>query len=99
MIYCDLSLGSVNLWSGIPCLNAVSIGVKSYLPFTGYLMFVDSQGNENPDYTGIGDGGRFQLLYFTTVDDIVRVPLKAIPAQQFDIDLGNQSVTITLYQK
>ena len=34
---------------------------EAYLGFTGDLFFVDTQGNDNPDYTGLD--GRFLFLW------------------------------------
>jgi hypothetical protein len=101
-IYCDLLIDGVGIWYGVPCLNLVAIGnhPNTYLDFTGILMFQDSQGEEDPVYTGMGPGGRFALLYidpnFLTV---IQVPTQAVPAQQFDIVLSGQNCTIALYTK
>ena len=99
MIYCDLLIDGVGIWYGIPCLNLVPIGSLSYLNFIGYLFFNDSKGSSDPDYTGFGDVDRFQLLFSLDGIDWDQLPLKAIPSQQFDIDLGSQSCTVSVYQK
>jgi len=99
MIYCDLAIDGTTLWIGVPCLNCVLIDPAAYLGFLGHLAFDDSQGSVDPDYTGIGPGGRYQLLYYLAGSDPVQVPLQAVPAQQLDIMLGGQSCTLTLYQK
>ena len=99
MIYCDLSIDGVTLWTGVPCMDDVLIDSYPYLGFIGHLAFDDSQGTLDPVYTGIGPGGRFQLLYAEGGQDPVQVPLQAVPAQQFDITLGGQNCTISLYSK
>lgn len=43
------------------CRNLVSVVRQDYLPFSGELAFVDTQGASDPDYTGFGT--RFQLAY------------------------------------
>ena len=98
-LYCDLAINSVALWYGIPCLNSVPIGVNSYNGFKGLLFWVDTQGNDDPDYANIGPNGRFQLIYNDQNGNLNQVPTNAIPSQQFDAQLGNQNCTIALYEK
>jgi len=98
-LYCDLAIDGITLWTGVVCLNCVLIDSYRYLGFIGHLGFDDSQGSDDPDYTGLGPGGRFQLLYSQIGQDTVQVPLQAIPAQQLDVNLGGQNCTISLYQK
>jgi len=98
-LYCDLSIDGVTLWAGVPCLNTRQLASYPYLGFVGNLAFDDSQGNTDPLYTGIGPGGRYQLLYYQPGQPLVQVPLQAVPAQQLDISLGGQNCTISLYQK
>lgn len=43
------------------CLNDVKLVRYKYLGFTGDLFFHDTQGNDNPDYSGLGE--RFLLYY------------------------------------
>lgn len=38
----------------------------SYLGFIGDLCFIDTQGQSDPDYTGLGS--RFQLVYLEAAD-------------------------------
>jgi hypothetical protein len=99
MLYCDLAIDGTPLWTGVPCLNCVLIDSYLYLGFIGHLAFADSQGTLDPDYTGIGPGGRFWLLYSQAGQDPLQVPLQAIPSQQFDIALGGQNCTISIYQQ
>jgi hypothetical protein len=99
MLYCDLAIDGVTLWSSVPCLNCRLIDSYPYLGFIGHLAFDDSLGSNDPDYTGIGPGGRFALLYAQVGQDPLQIPLRSIPAQQFDISLGGQSCTISLYTR
>jgi hypothetical protein len=47
--------------SGILCVDRVRMLDSNYDGFIGGFMFIDSQGLENPDYTGIGS--RWNLFY------------------------------------
>ena len=100
-LYCDLAIDGKPLWSGVPCLDCVRIDSGRYLGFIGHLGFGDIQGTQNPDFTGIGPGGRFVLYYFPPEvgSAAVQVPLQAIPSQQFDITLGGQNCTISIYTR
>jgi hypothetical protein len=99
-LYCDLAINGTPLWQGVPCLNRVQIGSFPYLGFIGTLAFADMQGSADPLYPGLDlKTGRYILLYYQDGQDTVQIPLQAIPAQQFDITLGGQNCTISIYQK
>ena len=99
MLYCDLAIDGNLLWAGVPCLNCVKLDSYPHLGFVGHLAFDDAQGSQDPDYTGLGPGGRFRLLYAQQGQDALQVPLRAIPSQQIDIALGGQNCTISIYQR
>lgn len=65
-IYMDLSVNNVPLIQGVPCLYANKMVRYSYLGFSGDLVFLDTQGTADPDYTGLG--GRFKLFYMTEAE-------------------------------
>jgi len=97
-LYCDLLINGVPIWYGVPCLNNVFIDSFPYLGFMGHLVFNDYQGSTDPQYTGIGPGGRYVLLYYQSASvPVVQVPLLAVPSQQLDITLGGQYCTISIY--
>lgn len=99
-LFCDLAIDGRTLWSGVPCLNCVLIDTYPHLGFQGHLAFADTQGAEDPDYTGLGLGGRFALFYSPGPGQApVQVPLQAIPSQQLDIDLGGQNCTLSVYHR
>jgi len=99
-LYCDLSTDGKPLWYGVPCMNGVLIDSGRYLGFIGHLAFLDDQGTQDPDYTGIGPGGRFRLFYGQPGQDpIQQIPLQAIPSQQLDITLGGQNCTVSIYTR
>lgn len=57
---------------GVVCENRNRIVRSTYLGFSGDFVWNDTQGTDDPDYTGIGTDGRFQLLYLTP-DEIALV--------------------------
>lgn len=97
MLYCDLSISDVVIWTGVPCLTGVNIKSSSYLNFIGALIFVDTVGNLDPTYTELVD--RFILLYITDGQPNIQVPLQAIPAQQLNIILSSQNCVLSFYEK
>jgi len=60
-LYFDLTLNSNLIISSMICLNLVGLVRESYLGFTGQLFFFDTQGTDDPYYTGLGT--RFILVY------------------------------------
>ena len=100
MLFCDLDIDNVNIWSGALCLNRMQINGAPYLTFSGTLYFDDSQGSNDPDYTGLD--GRYALLWIPaggTTADAQQIPLQSAPNQQVSVALGNQNCTINLYTR
>jgi hypothetical protein len=68
-LYFDLSVqgltnplsGNIQLISAMLCLNGVGLVRQAYLGFIGQLAFIDTQGDSDPDYTGLGS--RYILTY------------------------------------
>ncbi len=60
-LFLDLYVSSAPIVQGAACLNAVFIVRDRYHGFIGDLVFGDSQGTNDPDYTGVGT--RFALLW------------------------------------
>jgi hypothetical protein len=60
-LYMDVYLSDTLLLGGIICQNLNRIVRSLYFGFLGDLMFLDNQGMDDPDYTGLG--GRFSLMY------------------------------------
>ncbi len=98
MLYCDLVLNGVQAWSGVPCLLGTPINSRAYLGFIGDLLFIDTQGTSDPDYTGLGT--RYFLVY-VPVDGSSNtvVPLTMEPAQQVSITLGLQDCLLSFYDR
>lgn len=65
-IYMDLSVNNVPLIQGVPCLYANKMVRYSYLGFSGDLVFLDTQGTSDPEYSNLG--GRYKLLYMTEAE-------------------------------
>jgi hypothetical protein len=61
-LYFDLSVAGTRVVAGMICRNLVNLVRSRYLTgFVGDLAFVDTQGSQDPDYTGLGS--RYQLVY------------------------------------
>ena len=68
-LFLTLYLGPTLVVASVLCENLVRIVRSLYLGFSGDLVFYDSQGSSNPDYTGIGGPtGRYQLVYLLPAD-------------------------------
>lgn len=58
----DLNSNGTNISLAVVALNAVPL-TWNYSGFLGNLLFIDTQGNSDPTYDGLGS--RFQLVYLT----------------------------------
>jgi hypothetical protein len=65
-LYVDLYLSNVIVIAGVIAQNINRVVRDAYLGFAGDLVFIDTQGDSDPDYTGLG--GRFVLAYLTPAD-------------------------------
>lgn len=65
-LYCDLSSNGVVILTGVPCLQANKIVRDLYLGFAGDLAFFDTQGTDDPVFSGIGS--RWFLFYLEVSD-------------------------------
>lgn len=66
-VYIDLNVGGTQVCYGGLCLTGYPLIKNTYHGFSGNLMFVDQEGNSNPDYTGFGNK---YFLYYITTDDL-----------------------------
>lgn len=73
-LFIDLLVNGSLVIGGVVCENANRIVRSAYLGFDGDLIFYDTQGSTDPDYTGLGS--RFQLAYLTA-DDLATLALVA----------------------
>lgn len=60
-VYLSLNANGVDIVTNSMCRDRVSIVRAKYLPFSGNLAFVDTQGHSDPDYSGFGT--RYKLAY------------------------------------
>lgn len=65
-LYCDLFVNNVMILGGIICQDRNRIVRDAYFGFVGDLGFIDTQGTQDPDYTGLGS--RYNLAYLETTD-------------------------------
>lgn len=65
-LFMDVLLNNVLLLAGVICQNLNPIIRSAYLGFVGDLVFIDNQGSDDPDYTGLG--ARFSLAYLEASD-------------------------------
>jgi len=61
----DLFVNDVLVIGGVLCLNQNLIVRDSYLGFVGDLAFIDTQGNDDPQISGIGS--RWLLTYWPLI--------------------------------
>lgn len=60
-VYMDLTVDDNILFQGKMCLNRVDLVDSVYFGFRGRLKFIDTQGNDDPYYTGFNE--RWFLVY------------------------------------
>jgi hypothetical protein len=60
-LYVDLYVGDTLVIGGVVARDGVRIVRDAYLGFVGDLAFADTQGNDDPTYTGLGS--RWVLAY------------------------------------
>jgi hypothetical protein len=65
-VYLDLYVNNQAVVTGQVCRDRVAIVRQTYLGFIGDLSFFDTQGVDDPEYTGFG--GRWQLIYLEASD-------------------------------
>ena len=65
-MFLDLAVTGVPIAYAVQCKNMVSLVPTAYLGFSGWMIFLDTQGSSDPIYTGLGS--RFVLLYLDAAD-------------------------------
>lgn len=65
-LFIDIYVNDALILGGVICQNLNRIVRDSYLGFVGDFLFLDNQGTNDPDYTGLG--GRYSLCYLETTD-------------------------------
>lgn len=62
-VFVDINADGTDIVVGVVARDAVPLMCRDYLGFIGNLLFVDTQGNSDPSYDGLG--ARFSLVYLT----------------------------------
>lgn len=65
-LYLDLSVSGQAIVSGAVCVDRALLVRAAYTGFVGDLMFLDTQGTDDPSSPGLGT--RFVLLYIEPGD-------------------------------
>ena len=65
-LYMDLLVDLVPMFTGVVCQDRNLIKRYASIPFSGDFAFVDTLGNDDPDYSGIGS--RYFLTYFPAAE-------------------------------
>ncbi len=65
-LFMDVSVGGSLIIGGVICQNLNRIVRDIYLGFSGDLMFLDNEGNDDPYYSGLGS--RWSLVYLFPSD-------------------------------
>lgn len=65
-IFIDVYLNDVLIVGGVICNNNTKIIRNAYLGVSGDFAFQDTQGSDDPQYTGLGS--RWLLIYYPTLE-------------------------------
>lgn len=60
-MFLDLAVNGAQILTAMICRDRVELVRYAYLGFAGSLAFVDTQGQNDPYYTGLGS--RYKLVY------------------------------------
>ena len=62
-VFVDINADGVDISVGTIARDAVPLVSREYAGFAGNLIFIDTQGSNDPSYEGLGD--RWTLVYLT----------------------------------
>ena len=62
-VFVDINADGVDISVGTIARDAVPLISREYAGFAGNLIFIDTQGSDDPSYEGLGD--RWTLVYLT----------------------------------
>jgi hypothetical protein len=65
-LFLDLYAAGALIVGGVLCKNRTLIVRNAYLGFVGDIAFIDQQGSNDPNYTGLGS--RYLLFYLFPSD-------------------------------
>lgn len=60
-LFVDINVDGVELVTNVIARDAVPLICRDYTGFIGNLLFLDTRGRDDPEYTGLND--RFKLVY------------------------------------
>jgi len=66
-LFVDLNVNGSDIVTGIIARDMDPVVCREYNLFVGDLIFVDTQGSDDPNYTGLAD--RFALVYLNEVEN------------------------------
>lgn len=94
-MYFSLVVNGVTLMTEVLCQARVLLVRQPSLGFVGDLAFIDTQGNDEPEWSGLGT--RWLLIYFTPADLAVEeTPQVSVMNLTLRVDsAGNYRVTGT----
>lgn len=62
-VFVDITADDVDIIVGTIARDIAPLVSREYTGFIGNLFFIDTQGNSDPEYSGLGS--RFSLVYVT----------------------------------
>ena len=62
-VFVDINADGVDISVGTIARDAVPLVCRDYVGFSGNILFIDTQGKDDPNYEGFGT--RFSLVYLT----------------------------------
>jgi hypothetical protein len=91
-LFVDLNSNGIDISVGVQGHNAVQLDPREYSGFLGNLMFIDTQGLDDPTYAGFGT--RFFLIYLTAEEfALTKIPNSTAAL----LDLLTTDDLITIY--
>ena len=66
-IFVNISVDGVAVAASTIARDAVPLVSREYAGFSGNLLFIDTQGDKDPDYLSLGS--RYSLVYLTAAEN------------------------------
>jgi hypothetical protein len=66
-VFVDISVEDVDVVVSVIARDAVPLMCREYVGFVGNILFIDTQGSDDPSYEGMGS--RFTLNYLTAAEN------------------------------
>lgn len=68
-LFADVAVGDVNIVTAVICREQGLLICRRYAGFLGNLFFIDTKGNDDPNYLELGT--RFQLIYISEEENAI----------------------------